>query len=253
MICWIFGGMKSSAECLKEIDAVILAGGLGTRLRSAVPNLPKCLAPISGIPFLKCYLTWLQKFGLRRVVLSLGYKSDIVEDYILSETWPGLEIVTSVESLPLGTAGALRYALSQIKSQTVLVANGDSFTGVNVCKFLWFHKNKNARVSMLLTKSTETKSSGLVATDETDAVTFFNEKPLDTPEVSNYVNVGMYLIEREAILEIPTGKPTSLEREIFPNLCGQLFFALKGNFPFIDIGTPETYAQATAFFKEQAV
>lgn len=121
--------MRLSAECLQEIDAVILAGGMGTRLRSIFPETPKCLVPISGIPFLKLYLTWLQKFGLRRVVLSLGYKSDMVKDYILSETWPGLEIVTSVESHPLGTGGALRYAIPHINSQTVLVANGDSFTG----------------------------------------------------------------------------------------------------------------------------
>lgn len=106
---------------------------------------------------------------------------------------------------------------------------------------------------MLLTKVEETKASGLVATDETDAVTFFHEKPLDSPEVPLYINSGMYLIEREAILEIPTEKPSSLEREIFPNLCGQLFFALKGNFPFIDIGTPNTYSQAAAFFEDQSL
>lgn len=236
------------ADCLEETDAVILAGGMGTRLRSVLPDAPKCLAPIAGVPFLRRYLCWLQRFGLRRVILSLGYKADMVQAYLRSETWPGLEIVTSVESLPLGTGGALRTVLPLVNSQTVLVANGDSFTGVNACEFLSFHKKKNARVSMLLTKHENSKASGLVESDENDAVTSFSEKPPGETKEPAYINAGMYLMEREAILEIPPGKPVSLERDIFPGLCGCHFFGFKGDFPFIDIGTPETFQLADEFF-----
>ncbi len=240
------------ADCLQETDVVILAGGMGTRLRSVLPDAPKCLAPIAGIPFLRRYLCWLQQFGLRRAILSLGYKADMVQSYVRSETWPGLEIVSSVESVPLGTGGALRAVLPLVNSSTVLVANGDSFTGVDLCEFLYFHKSKNARVSMLLTKHEEAKASGLVETDENDAVASFSEKPPGATKEPAYINAGMYLMEREAILEIPADKPVSIERDIFPGLCGRDFFALKGTFPFIDIGTPETYSKSAAFFEEQA-
>jgi NDP-sugar pyrophosphorylase family protein len=236
------------ADCLQGIDAVILAGGMGTRLRSVLPDSPKCLAPIAGVPFLRRYMCWLQRFGLRRVILSLGYKADLVQAYLSSETWPGLEIVTSVESLPLGTGGALRAVLPLVNSQTVLVANGDSFTGVNACEFVSFHKKKNARVSMLLTKHEESTASGRVETDKNDAVTSFSEKPPGASNEPAYINAGMYLMEREAILEIPLDKPVSLECDIFPGLCDRHFFALKGAFPFIDIGTPESFRIAGEFF-----
>jgi len=241
------------ADCLHKTDVVILAGGMGTRLRSVLPDAPKCLAPIAGVPFLRRYLCWLQQFGLRRAILSLGYKAEMVQSYVRSETWPGLEIVSSVESVPLGTGGALRAVLPLVNSSTVLVANGDSFTGADLGEFLSFHKKKNARVSMLLTKHEESKASGRVETDENDAVTSFSEKPPGATKEPAYINAGMYLMEREAILEIPPDKPVSLERDIFPSLCDRHFFALKGTFPFIDIGTPETYSQAAAFFEEQAV
>jgi len=242
-----------AADCLQEIDVVILAGGMGTRLRAVLPDAPKCLAPIAGVPFLKRYLSWLERFGLRRVILSLGYKADMVRACLLSETWPGLEIVTSVEALPLGTAGALRSVMPLVNSQTLLVTNGDSFTGVDPCEFLSFHKKTKARVSMLLTRREESQAGGLVETDENEAVTSFSEKPPRARKESAYINAGMYFMEREVVLEIPPEKSASLERDIFPGLCGRQFFALKGDFPFIDIGTPETYSQAAAFFEEQAV
>ncbi len=241
-----------SADCLQNTDVVILAGGLGSRLRSLFPDLPKCLAPINGVPFLRRYLNWLRRFGVQRVILSLGYKSEMIQDYLKVEPPIDMEIETFVESIPLGTGGALRAALSLVRSSTVLVTNGDSLACADLSAFKAFHKTKKAEVSILLTRSVETKASGLVETDENDAVTAFSEKPAGATNEPAYINAGMYLMQREAILEIPPDKPVSLERDIFPGLCGRHFYALKGAFPFIDIGTPETYSRAAAFFEEQA-
>ena len=241
-----------SANCLKDTDVVILAGGLGTRLRSLFPDLPKCLVPVNGIPFLGHYLNWLHRFGVQRIILSLGHKSEMIQAYLKVEPQVDMEIETFVESSPLGTGGALRAALPLVRSGTVLVTNGDSLTCADLCAFKSFHINKKAEASILLTRSVETKASGVVETDENDAVTAFSEKPTGATKEPAYINAGMYLMEREAILEIPPDKPVSLERDIFPDLCGRHFYALKGAFPFIDIGTPETYSQAAAFFEEQS-
>ena len=239
-----------SGSGLHDINVVILAGGQGTRLRSLFPDRPKCLAPINGIPFLRHYLDWLAKFDARRIILSLGYKADIVKDYLKSETWPGLEIESYVEYTPLGTGGAVRAVLPLINSATALVTNGDSVTKVDLRKFVEFHHRKNARLSMLLTHQPQVSALGLVATDANDAVTSFTEKPAGHA-TGGYISAGMYLMQRGAIAEIPATGNVSIERDIFPKFCGHGCYAFKGEFAFIDIGTPESYQRAAEFFAKE--
>ena len=238
------------ATCLNDVDIVILAGGQGTRLRSVLADRPKVLAPINGVPFLRHYLNWLAKFGACRVILSLGYKAEMVTDYLQSEPFPGMEIESYVEQTPLGTGGAVRACLPLIKSGTALVTNGDSVTKVDLCRFAEFHRRKAARVSLLLTHRPDVSASGLVATDANDAVTSFNEKPTGQT-TGGYISAGMYLMQRDAIAEIPADGPVSIERDVFPRFCGRGCYAFKGEFPFIDIGTPESYRQAAKFFTEE--
>jgi len=238
------------ATCLNDIDVIVLAGGFGTRLRSVVADRPKVLAPINGVPFLRCYLDWLRRFGARRIVLSLGYLADAVKNYLRSENWNGLQIETFVESTPLGTGGAVRAVHSLIQSNTALVTNGDSVARLDLCRFVEFHRTKQARLSMVLTHVPDVRQSGLVETADDGSVISFAEKP--QRETGGYINAGLYLIQREAIAEIPADRPVSIEKDVFPRFCGRGFYALKGEFPFIDIGTPESYGRAAEFFRQEA-
>jgi NDP-sugar pyrophosphorylase family protein len=235
------------ATCLSDLDVVILAGGFGTRLRSVFSDRPKVLVPINGVPFLRCYLDWLRGFGARRVILSLGHLADQVQQFVASEDWAGMQIESFVESTPLGTGGAVRAVLPLIRSDTALVTNGDSVTRVDLCRFVEFHRQKKARLSMLLTHQPEVRASGLVETAPDDSVVSFQEKPQQN--AGGYINAGMYLIQRDAIAEIPATGQVSIEKDVFPKFCGRGFFALKGEFPFIDIGTPESYRRAGEFLK----
>ena len=239
-----------SATPLADIDVVILAGGEGTRLRSLFPDRPKVLVPINGLPFLRHYLDWLRAFGARRVILALGYKAGMVRDYVRAENWAGMEVETFAETSPLGTGGAVRAALPLIRSETVLVANGDSLVRADLGEFAAFHRRKRARVSMLLTRVDQVGASGVVATDAGGAVVSFAEKPADRA-AAGHINAGLYLMRREAIAEIPGEGPVSLERDVFPRLCGAGFFALQGEFSFIDIGTPDSFRRASGFFRGQ--
>jgi NDP-sugar pyrophosphorylase family protein len=239
------------ATCLQNIDVVILAGGFGTRLRSVISDRPKVLAPINGVPFLKCYLEWMQGFGARRVILSLGHLAGMVQEFVKSEKWNGLEIVASVEGTPLGTGGAVRACLPLMQSSLALVANGDSVARLDLCRFVEFHRAKSARLSMVLTHQPRVNASGLVETDANGAVVSFTEKP-QNQNAGGYINAGLYLMQRDAIAEIPADQAVSIEQDVFPKFCGRGFYALKGEFPFIDIGTPESYRRAGEFFREEA-
>ena len=236
--------------CLRNIDVVILAGGFGTRLRPVFSDRPKVLAPINGVPFLKCYLEWLRGFGARKIILSLGHLAEMVQDFVKNENWNGLEIAANVETTPLGTGGAVRACLPLIQTETALVANGDSVTRLDLGRFVEFHRRKNARLSMVLTHQPQVSSSGLVETGANDAVVSFTEKPRGATS-GGYINAGLYLMQRATIEEIPADKPVSIEKDIFPKFCGRGFFAMKGEFPFIDIGTPESYQRAGDFFSRK--
>ena len=239
------------ATCLNDIDVIILAGGFGTRLRSVFADRPKVLVPVNGVPFLRCFLEWLRGFGAQRIILSLGYQADLVQAYVKSEDWRGLELESFVESTPLGTGGAVRAVLPLIRSGTALVTNGDSLTRIELCRFVEFHRRKNARLSMVLTHQADVRQSGLVETAADDSVTSFAEKP-QANSTGGYINAGLYLLQRDAIAEIPADRPVSIERDVFPRFCGHGFFAMKGEFAFIDIGTPESYSRAGEFFRQEA-
>jgi len=236
--------------CLRDIDTIILAGGAGTRLRPVYADRPKALAPIDGKPFLRHCITWLERFGARRVILALGYKAEMVQDYVKTQDWRGIEIVASIEAKPLDTGGAVRAALPQLRSQTALVLNGDSLTRVDLCEFAKYHRANNALLSILLTYQPNVRQSGLVETNEDGLVISFREKP--AADSGGYISAGIYLMEQAAIREIEPDRPVSIEREVFPRFCGRRFFAMKGKFPFLDIGTPESLQRAAEFFAEEA-
>lgn len=230
---------------LNACDAVILCGGQGTRLRAALPDLPKVLAPIGGRPFLAYQLDQLRAAGMQRVLLALGFKAELVQQY-LAEQNEVMEIVSSVESKPLGTGGALRALLPQLRARQVLVLNGDSFADVDLCALRAFHDEHRAKISMALTPVEHADRYGSVALDAEGRITAFREKAAGLG--AGLINAGIYLMERDVIETIPAERAVSLEREVFPLWRDHGLYGQRSDVSFLDIGTPESYAQAEQFF-----
>lgn len=231
---------------LDGTEVVVLAGGLGTRLRAAVADRPKVLAPVGGRPFLDRLLDWLETQGARRVILALGHMADQVTAHLAAHPRAGMAVVPSVEPAPLGTGGALRHALPLLRGSPVAVVNGDSFVAADLATLRDLHGRRRARATLTLTRVADAGRYGSVETDADGAITAFREKVADAgPGV---VNAGVYLIERDVIAEIPAGRPVSLEREVFAAMCGRGLYGSVQDAPFIDIGTPESWAAAADFF-----
>jgi NDP-sugar pyrophosphorylase family protein len=229
-------------DALGEIDVVILAGGRGTRLQSVPGDVPKPLRLVNGRPFLSYLVDQLRGAGARRIFLSLGYRPEAFQDFAAREG-----LATSVELSPLGTGGGLRVALPQLRSESVMVMNGDSYAGVDLGLLAALHRRRKARALMLLAEIEDASRYGRVDIDEDGSVLSFSEKGEAGPGL---VNAGVYVLERSVVAAIPEGRAVSLEREIFPTLVGQRFFGEPGAFAFLDIGTPESYAAASEFFQK---
>lgn len=228
-----------------DITGVLLAGGLGTRLRPVVSDKPKILADICNRPFVTFLLDQLVMADIRDVVLCTGYMADEVYEKI-GGAYKSLNLRYSKEDTPLDTGGALRLALPHIKSDFALVMNADSFVNVQLTVYIdWFFKKK-CPASMLLANVSDTLRFGKVLIDENDRLFSFKEKGSDSSP--GWINAGVYLIKKSLIETIPEGTPFSLEREFFPKLLEQGLYGFQSEGEFIDIGTPETFAFAQDFF-----
>jgi len=232
---------------LKGLDALILVGGLGTRLRSILPpDIPKPLAPIKGHPFLAYLLKFLAQQGIERTVLATGFLSHVME-WALEDIRPsGMKLELSMEIEPLGTGGAIGHARHLLKSDPVLVLNGDSICPVALGPMLLFHREKKALVTDLLTLVKDTGRFGSVQLDSLGRVTHFNEKLSDGSP--GLINAGVYLFSKAALDHMPDLVPCSLECDILPQWAGSDVFGFITKTPFLDIGTPESYGQAENFF-----
>lgn len=232
---------------LADLTAVILAGGFGTRLRPVVADRPKVLGKVRGRPFLAYLLLQLAAVGMDHVVLCIGYLGDQVKSEF-GEAYGPLRLVYSQEEVPLGTAGALRLAMPLLRSDSVLVMNGDSFCDANL-KDLWAcHCAKNAEATLVLVEVSDTKRFGRVNVDADGVVLSFEEK--DETSGQGWINAGIYLLNRSLLLTIPAGGAVSLEREVFPAWVGQAIYGYRSNGRFLDIGTPESYALADDFLAQ---
>lgn len=225
----------------KEIDVVLLCGGVGERLRPMVNNLPKPMALINNRPFLDILIDYVTSFGFRRFILCIGYLGNIIKRYYRNRKFP-FEILFSEEKRPLGTAGAIKNAQTLIQSSPFLVMNADSLCQVDLEKFLDFHLDKNALVSIVLTKMKDTTDYGTVTLGDSQHILGFNEKSNSNKD--NLVSAGIYLFQREVPSLIPTNKKFSLEKDFFPKVLDKQFYGFVIKKKFIDIGTPERYKKA---------
>ena len=217
------------------MEAVILAGGLGTRLRGTIGEIPKCMAPVDGKPFLQYQLEWLSRFDIGHVVLSVGYLREQVIDFIQGREWP-FEITFAVEKEPLGTGGGIRLALSKCREKQVFVLNGDTFFDVDLGAMTF-----TAPVTLALKPMRDFDRYGTVDWDG-DLVNAFREK---THCTEGLINGGVYAIDRSQLDMSLFPKTFSFEREVLEPLAGYgLVAGVQQDGFFIDIGVPEDYARA---------
>jgi D-glycero-alpha-D-manno-heptose 1-phosphate guanylyltransferase len=230
---------------IHAFDTVILAGGVGSRLQSAVSDRPKCLAEINRRPFLSYLLDQLGRATIPNVILSTGHMAKQVEETFGLRYGP-IQLHYSREETPLGTGGAVRRALASCAQDHVLVINGDSFLDFN-CRdfFTWFDPD-TMRVGMVAAWQDDCRRYGQIETGEDGQVFAFKEK--NKAAGAGWINAGIYLIERSLLAGFTTEEKFSLERDFFPAQIGHGFYAQGFRNRFIDIGTPESYAAAGEFF-----
>ena len=228
-----------------KITPVILAGGLGTRLHSVIADKPKVLAPVNGQPFLSYLLDQLIAAGFQDVILCTGYRGEMVRETFGSH-YRRLNIRYSYEPEPLGTGGALRYALPMIDSETILVMNGDSYLDTNLYDFINWYMKRRHETSILLTKMPDTSRYGRIEFDVYGRILRFEEKSEELR--GGWISAGTYLLKKSLLEIIRRGVHYSLETEYFPHLVKIGFYGYVCESKFIDIGTPESYEKAHLFF-----
>ncbi len=222
-------------------EAIILAGGFGTRLREAVPDLPKPMAPVAGRPFLAWQLDYLIQCGVMRFILSVGYKAHAIRDYFGSE-YQGRPIFYAEETEPLGTGGAIKLALQYAKSERLFVLNGDSLCHANLNDLRALNHANLSGVGIVVKHVENAGRYGAIAFDkQSKLVTSFGEKSSAAP---GFINAGIYDIPINLFENIEIELPCSFETAVIQKLVSiNLYACQSGNF-FIDIGIPLDYERA---------
>lgn len=219
------------------MKAIVLAGGAGTRLRDAVPDVPKPMAPVAGKPFLEYLVRQLKRGGIEEIVLSTGYKRDLVRDHFAAGAKWGVRIEYSEEAEPLGTGGAIVRALRLVDEDEFVVANGDSFLAMRFDEFAGFHRSRGAAATMALVHRDDAGRYGAVDAGPGGRIVGFAEKSATR---RGLINGGVYLFRKDLFGRAPRG-PFSLERELLPRLVGERLYGMVVPGFFIDIGVPADY------------
>lgn len=233
---------------MRDIDVLILAGGLGTRLRAAIGENQKVMAEVEGEPFLKKIVDDLKKQGFRRFILCTGYQAATVEQYFSHYDEAVITIEFSEEKEPLGTGGAIKQAKALIHSDSFLVLNGDSFCKLDLKAFVEFHRSKKSMVTFALVAPEEGKDYGQVILDEDQKICGFEEKV--ESKQGSFVNAGMYCFQKECLAQMPAQQKFALEYDCFPHWVEKNMYGFVIDRRFFDIGTPERYKKVQKIWKE---
>lgn len=221
------------------MEAIVLAGGFGTRLKQVVPDLPKPMAPVAGRPFLEILLTTLSHKGIVRCVLSLGYMADTIRNHF-GRSFQGIELLYEIESTPLGTGGAVRQSLPHCRSDHVFIFNGDTYLDVELAEIeaLWTSR----RTPIIVAREVDdTSRFGRLVVDDGQVMNFA-EKGQSGPGL---INAGCYLLPTDALSAYPAGQPFSLETDYLSQaVTRHLFHVFASKGLFIDIGVPDDYRHA---------
>lgn len=232
------------------LTGVLLAGGLGTRLRTVLPDTAKPLAPVEGRPFVLFLLEQLRRASIERVILCTGHRAAQVREE-MGEAYRGMSLLYSEERKPLGTAGALRLAWRNFPTTAPwLVMNADSYVDVDLTAMIESHVRSGMPATIAAVRVEDGRRYGSLEWSADGPITAFREKS-DAPG-ARWINGGVYLFEREFLDALPDRMPLSLENDVFPASLERGIHAFASAARFIDIGTPESYALAQHFFSETA-
>ena len=236
------------------MDAVILVGGFGTRLRPLTLSVPKPLLPVGNVPIVQRILVALERAGVTRAVLALGFKPEPFLAAFPDGRCGGVELVYAVEPEPLDTAGAIAFAARHAGiSSTFVVANGDVLTGLDISRVVDFHRASGAEGTLHLVPVDDPSQFGVVETDATGRVLRFVEKPAPGETASRNVNAGTYVLEPSVIDRVPVGGKLSIERVVFPEMVASAsLYAIPTDDAWIDTGRPETFLAANMSAVEAA-
>ncbi len=227
-------------------DAVILVGGLGSRLRPLTLSAPKPMLPTAGVPFLTHLVTRIRDAGITHIVLGTSYRAEVFRDFFGDGSRLGVELDYVVETEPLGTAGGIRNVVPALRGDTALVFNGDVLSGVDLGALLETHERAGADATLYLTTVPDPRAFGCVPTDGHGRVIAFLEK--DPNPVTDQINAGAYVFRRAVLDSIPTGRPVSVERETFPQLLasGARVQGHVADAYWRDLGTPADFVAGSA-------
>jgi D-glycero-alpha-D-manno-heptose 1-phosphate guanylyltransferase len=228
-------------------EAIILSGGLGTRLKSVVKDIPKPLAEICGKPFLVYVFDFLRKQKIKRVVLSVGYKFDAIKNFF-GNNYKDINLIYAIEDKPLGTGGAIKHALKYTHNNEVFVLNGDTLFNIDLGIFFNLHKNKKSKLSIALKKMELAERYGTIEIDKNNRIINFSEK---TQRFNVLINGGIYLLNKEFFNSLSTPEEFSFEKHFLEEYYkNHKFYGFPFDGYFIDIGTPEDYERAKKEFKK---
>lgn len=226
---------------MQHTNAIILCGGMGTRLRPVLSDRPKPLAPVGNGVFLDVLISFFAGKGVTKFILSTGYKKEMIKAYVEKQYgWrKDLSFAFSEEEKPLGTGGAFKKALRMVPRFPCMAANGDSFLNIDLSSFFTFHREKQALFSMALTSEVR-DDGGSVAVDDTGKIIEFREKT--KTKTASYINGGVYICGKTIMEKMPDQEAFSLEYDFFPGLVKEgLMYGFPVESEVMDIGTPDRY------------
>ena len=234
------------------MQALILAGGEGTRLRPLTSTVPKPVVPLVDRPFIAFMLEWLRGHGVDDVVISCGFMASGVHNVLGDGSAYGMRLRYVEEPEPLGTGGAVKFA-EQLLDERFLMLNGDVLTDIDLTAQVAQHKQTGARATIALVPVEDPSAYGLVRCGADKRVHEFLEKPSPDQIDTNLVNAGAYVLQRDVLADVPTGERFSIERDPFPTLVDAGLYGYESSGYWLDIGTPERYLQATYDILDGAV
>ncbi|MBI4180199.1 NTP transferase domain-containing protein [bacterium] len=231
------------------MDVVVLCGGIGTRLKSVLPDRQKVLADVGERPFLFILLDDAIRQGFSRFVFCAGFGAEDLERTVRAAYGTGTGLVFSVENRRLGTAGAIRHAAEHIRTDPFLVLNGDSFCPFEYPRMAEFHAASKSRATVALVEASPDSDGGFVKIDDARRVTGFREKSFEASH--SFLNAGVYLFPKNFLGRIPAGQSASLELDVFPSMLADGVYGYPTGSSLFDIGTPDRLAKFRREFQER--
>jgi mannose-1-phosphate guanylyltransferase len=226
------------------MQAVILVGGEGTRLRPLTSTVPKPVVPLVDRPFIAFMLEWLRQHGIEDVIMSCGFLATSVRNVLGDGSGLGIRLRFVEEPDPRGTAGALKFAESML-DERFLMLNGDVLTDIDLTAQIAQHERSGARATLALVPVEDPTAYGLVRLAEDRSVSDFVEKPSPDSIDTNLISAGAYVLERDVLELVAPERNVSIEREVWPRLIGEGLYGFPAESYWLDIGTPERYLQGT--------